>query len=578
MTVLSNMSDILNKFANVLSDVLIVDVSIVDIQMTRIAGTGVFESSVGNNIDDEGNILKSVIETGQKFIIENPRENEICLGCVKMADCKETFEMSTPIILDDEIIGGIGFVSFSKTQRDHLLENYDALVKFLDHTSEFIATKAAMTIEHKNNSDYLGILTHVIDKVDEGVMVINNQGELLCYNNMASSILGNSFNTAYQYTIEIRPLNHELLDYDEYEIKISDKIFNVAGKLYDSSGLLSSKTLIFKDIQTVKESILSSLTESDSMNNIIGESREMISLKQKIGLIAPSSSTVLITGESGTGKEMFAGVIHKESSRKSAPFIPINCGAIPEHLFESELFGYVRGAFTGADPKGKIGKFELADGGTIFLDEIGDMPIHVQVKILRVLENRTITKLGSNTEVSIDVRVIAATNHRLEELIEQGQFREDLFYRLNVIPLELPPLRNRIDDLPKLTDYFINKYANIFSKNIKGIQPSYYRAIQSYEWPGNIRELQNAIEYSINLLKSPYLLEDTHLPPRVFSDTGHKSRSSYNLEALEKEMILSCFEEYGHLADAKNIIASKLGIGIATLYRKLKKYDIHLSK
>ena len=247
---------------------------------------------------------------------------------------------------------------------------------------------------------------------------------------------------------------------------------------------------------------------------------------------------------------------------------------MPEHLLESELFGYVRGAVTGADPKGKIGKFELADKGTLFLDEIGDMPLYIQVKLLRTLEEREIVKLGSNQSMKIDVRIVAATHRPLEEMIQLGTFREDLFYRLNVIPLELPSLRERDDDLLEITFHFISKYADLFEKKVKAIDDQYLEQIRAYSWPGNIRELQNTIEYSINMLQPPYTLTKAHLPLRVHQKGSVQEITDFNLNQMEKELITACLKKFGHRKEGKKLAAQKLGISLATLYRKVKEYQI----
>ena len=226
--------------------------------------------------------------------------------------------------------------------------------------------------------------------------------------------------------------------------------------------------------------------------------RIMIAKKQAL-ITARSNSTVLITGESGTGKEMFAKAIHYASPREDKPFITVNCGAIPENLLESELFGYEKGAFTGASEKGKEGKFELADGGTIFLDEIGDMPLHLQVKILHVLQNMRFDRVGGSKSIIVDVRVIAATNKDLEKLIEEGSFREDLYYRLSVIPLSIPPLRERKDDIKQLMYHFLKKYNSFMNKKIERFSPEVEEIYTNHDWPGNVRELENAVEYGANM-------------------------------------------------------------------------------
>ena len=236
----------------------------------------------------------------------------------------------------------------------------------------------------------------------------------------------------------------------------------------------------------------------NSLDHIIGVSPRMEKLKQTIRTVASTQSTVLIYGESGTGKELVARAVHSCSPRVAEPFVSINCGAFPETLLESELFGYVKGAFTGAN-QNKCGLFEVADGGTIFLDEIGEMSLTMQVKLLRVLQERSVRPVGGTSEISIDVRVIAATNRDLERQVAENTFREDLYYRLNVIPISVPPLRDRREDLPLLVNHFVKKYASVAGKNILAAKAQSLEALAGYEWPGNVRQLENAIERAVAL-------------------------------------------------------------------------------
>lgn len=287
---------------------------------------------------------------------------------------------------------------------------------------------------------------------------------------------------------------------------------------------------------------------------------------------------MLITGESGTGKEMFARAIHNYSSRKKNSFIAINCGAIPESLLESEFFGYVKGAFTGADPKGKIGKFELADKGTIFLDEIGDMPLYLQVKLLRVLQEREIIRVGSNQPVKIDVRIIAATNKNLEEMIKEGLFRQDLYYRLNVIPFEIPPLRERYEDVKILVEYFADKYSELFNKKYKCIDDEVWNVFYKYDWPGNIRELENTMEFMVNIMDTSGIITRENIPKRIIENKNIEENRDMtdvlNLKEVEKQLIKKALAICGATTHGKREAAEKLGIGIATLYRKIEEYNL----
>lgn len=310
-----------------------------------------------------------------------------------------------------------------------------------------------------------------------------------------------------------------------------------------------------------------------SFDDIIGDSKELSKVKKSARLFAAGNSTILLQGESGTGKEVFARAIHTESSRGAGPFVAINCAALPENLIESELFGYVEGAFTGASKGGRIGKFELADGGTLFLDEIGEIPIHLQAKLLRALQERKIQKVGGSKEINIDVRIIAATNRDLELLVKEGMFREDLYYRLSVIPIFIPSLRERKGDIRQLAEYFCNIYSKALNKDIFGLEKTTLKILSEYSWPGNIRELQNAIEYAVNISSNSYL-KRTDLPEKILR--GRKSITETgiaelkDLHTVEYEYIQKAIETYGNTLEGKEKAAQVLGISLATLYRKLK--------
>lgn len=304
----------------------------------------------------------------------------------------------------------------------------------------------------------------------------------------------------------------------------------------------------------------------------LGTSSKIQEILELVKKVIPTKSTVLILGESGTGKGILAELIHYNSPRKDKPFIIINCSAIPETLLESELFGYKKGAFTGAvsDKKGLI---ELADGGTLFLDEIGDMPLSLQAKILRFLETGEFISLGDTVKKSVDVRIIAATNKDLVKLVKEGKFREDLYYRLSVIEIKIPPLRERREDIPVLVYYFIENISKEYEKKIKGITQEALSALVSYDWPGNVRELKNAIERAIIVAQGEYLtLED--LPEKFRKEKEFIPRSLKEaLEEYEKLLITNTLKQFNF---NKEQTARALNIDLATLYRKLKKYEIEL--
>lgn len=311
-----------------------------------------------------------------------------------------------------------------------------------------------------------------------------------------------------------------------------------------------------------------------TFDSIITQDPKMEYLKNLARTAAHSNSTVLILGESGTGKELFAQAIHKASYRKFGPFIPINCAAIPRELLESELFGYEPGAFTGASKDGKPGKFELANGGTIFLDEIGDMPLDMQVKLLRVLEEKEFERVGGNKKINLDARIIAATHDNIEQAMERGRFREDLYYRLNVINIDIPPLRERVDDIPLLAQHLLDSLCKELRSKNKKLNKKTLEILMMHKWPGNIRELRNILERSITISQVSEVLPE-HLPERFLNDSLDESKAKKIvplksiIENAEKEAILNAIISAN---GNKTLAAKRLGIHRTALYKKLAKY------
>ena len=306
--------------------------------------------------------------------------------------------------------------------------------------------------------------------------------------------------------------------------------------------------------------------------NIIAKSSKMQRLIELIKVVGKSNATVLITGESGTGKELVARAIHSQSHRRNKPFVAVSCAALPESLLESELFGHEKGSFTGAYSR-KKGKFEFASGGTLFLDEIGEMSANIQVHLLRVLEEKEFTRVGGNEPLRVDVRVISATNKDLRKAIEKQEFREDLYYRLNVVNIELPPLRERKEDIPLLAEHFLNKFASENRKEITGFSTDTVEFLLDYDWPGNVRELENAIERAVILAKDS-IITIADLPQKKISP-AYSTAQRKNLKEVEKEHILNILRETGeNYSQAARI----LGISRMTLYKKAREYDLSVKK
>ncbi|MDP1991527.1 MAG: sigma 54-interacting transcriptional regulator [Syntrophales bacterium] len=343
--------------------------------------------------------------------------------------------------------------------------------------------------------------------------------------------------------------------------------------LKDEQGRIVGAVETFRDV-SVEEKLRKAITEQYSFEDIISKNHRMHQLFDILPDVADSASTVLLEGESGTGKELFARAIHHLSPRKKQPFIAVNCGALPDTLLESELFGYKAGAFTDAK-KDKPGRFRLAERGTLFLDEIGDISPALQVRLLRVLQEKTYEPLGSVETVPSDVRIIAATNRRLQELVKEGKFREDLYYRINVIRMELPPLRDRLEDIPLLADHFIHHFNLLQKKDIPGLSGESLACLVSYDYPGNVRELQNIIERAFILCKSG-LIELHHLPENLCLSRSMESSGKnepMNMKDLEAVFITNMLrrQQWNRIKTAK-----ALGIHKSTLFRKIKALHIQI--
>ena len=465
MNFLHKIKKSIQKSAEMISEIIEIDVEVMDSELNRIVGTGILKTKIGINMADESHIYKKILNDGESRIIFNPRENRECLDCSQLKFCNEKFEVSMPIIVKNKIVGVIGLICFTENQKIHFIKNQESFITFLKQFSIYISNKVLEYLEEIDN----------------------------------------------------------------------DSLIN------------------FYSIQHQND-------------NFLFISPSMKVLYNRILQISKTFSNVLLTGETGTGKEIVAKAIHLNSNYSNNSFISINCGAIPENLFESELFGYIKGAFTGANPNGRIGKIQQAHNGTLFLDEIADMPLNMQVKLLRVLQEKKITPIGSNSEIDINIRIIAATNKNLDQLVLEGKFREDLFYRLNVVPLQIPSLKTRKEDIEVLSQHFIKKYCNLFKKNICKISKDAIEIFNKYDWPGNVRELENAIEFALNVIGDDEVIRIENLPEKITKFNSLISKSNFS------NLPFYNLKDYYNLSTKeKKEIAQKLGISLATLYRMIQK-------
>ncbi|OLN32699.1 sigma-54-dependent Fis family transcriptional regulator [Desulfosporosinus metallidurans] len=585
-----NLRDIkstVQQTADAIAAALKIEVEIADADLIRVAGTGKYKSRCGYPMDD-GFVYGHVMKTGVPVIIDNPGFNELCQPCPCRGNCLEYAEVAIPIRSEDQIIGVIGLVSFDEEQTKRLMDNKQSLLLFLEKMADLLVGKVVENQQNHERELLTNQLLTVLNLLHDGILLINDQQQVTHFNTHAGKLLdidAEQEQALYQL-LDDKKLWKAVERGETFSGPIQGK--RVATQLYcdvvpiTNNGSFEGAVVTLKDIQQIKKLVKeATVSEIEThFSQIIGNSSKMNELKTMALRVAPSKATLLIQGESGTGKELLARAIHQSSNRKGHAFIAINCGAIPENLLESELFGYEEGSFTGARRGGKLGKFELAHNGTIFLDEIGDMPLHLQVKILRVLQERRVERVGSNRSIPLDVRVIAATHRDLDEMVKSGEFREDLFYRLNVIPLTIPPLRERQEDIPILIQFYLDHYSTVTDKVVRGITPEAIEILTHYPWPGNVREMGNVIEYCVTMVVGEDNITPDILPKRVKTEPKAEIEAknlSLNLKILEREAImkaLTLVDAEGHKDDA----AKLLGISRATLYRKIKDYNIGENK
>lgn len=578
----------IQNIAEAISSVLEIDVTIVDSSLVRIAGTGTYFHKIGQQLE-EYSAFKYSLTTKKELIIEDPKSNEICNECYTREVCKEFAEVCCPIVYDDKSYGVIGLIAFTKEQADVIKFRKDDLMNFLHKMADLISSKLKAEIKTYEVELEKKKLKTLLDNMDKAVVSLDKDANIEKYNlkfkeifevkgNIIGSFIGDVLNFAKDNNFN-NISNDKSCSFTYRGAKKEFKgIYNIKPIILNEE--LKGYVLDFIDkVDAIKNYNKISNNHKIYLENIIGNSYAISKSKEEALMASKTNSTVLITGESGTGKELFARAIHNHSCRAGNPFIAINCAAIPDNLLESELFGYEEGAFTGAKKGGSLGKFELADKGSIFLDEIGDMSLHLQAKLLRVLQEKEVDKIGAKHNVSIDVRIIAATNKDLEHMVRKGTFREDLYYRLNVIPVVLPTLRQRKNDIHLLIEYMMKEYSNKLDKNVQDIDLQALEYLCEYSWPGNIRELQNVIEYSVNRCEGKIITLD-NLPNRIKRANSNEDQiieSNENiktLDELEKKEIIKALEKYKDYKKDKDLAAKALGISRATLYRKIERYKI----
>ena len=489
---------------------------------------------------------------------------------------------------DGELLGGIIVTTFYSATHPHTLGMAMAAAHAIEN--EWRAQKALIQCQaaFEQTDIASGLQKAIISSIPEGLIAIDPAGRITSLNEHARSMFGFNPANLTEMTLQnifSREENRSFWDMIEQQDSISDTEVRIRtsrgvsdysltfNNILLSSGAVIGKILIFAENRRIKSIVTKVIgaKANFTFNDLGYQNEHFKNIIDQACMISQSASNVLLLGESGTGKDILAQAIHNASPRKEGPYVAINCAAIPRDLIASELFGYSEGAFTGSKRGGNQGKFELADGGTIFLDEIAETPLEIQAVLLRVIEDKCVVRVGSSQIRSVDVRIISATNRDLPTQISKGNFRHDLYYRLNVFNVQLPPLRERTDDIPLLVERFIRKYATALGKTIDGTDEKVLDLLMSYRWPGNVRELQNVVERMVNYASGNRLTVDL-IPPEII-DTRRTGRRSLDFEPPE-EAEQRLIRHLLSLKFRKNKIAEQLNMSRANFYRKLKKYGL----
>lgn len=474
MSLLTQIGSFIQPCVHVISSIINAHVTVVDDELVRIGGSGLYEPLVGKT-GFHDSFFEKLLQSGEPGLVTDTRKDAGCADCENKECCETRAVLGFPIRYQGNVIGVIGISAFDDDEYAYIVENHEKLIEFVK---------------------YIGLL-------------IENQLQ------------------SVQYA-------------DQLKLQLGE------------------------------------VSRQNSHSNIIGECPKMRELFALAERVVGSDSTVLITGESGTGKEEMAKHLHSRSRRRDGPMISVNCGAIPENLIESELFGYEGGSFTGAKKSGSAGKFELADTGTLFLDEVGELSPAAQSKLLRFLQERTIERVGGKKLIPIDVRIIAATNQDLEQMVRNHTFRQDLYYRLNVIPMKMPPLREREGDILLLAKYYLGFYNKKLHKRLKGFDLRAQTALRTYDWPGNVRELRNIVEYLVNIAVGEEIRAED-LPAYLHREQGSSGQGKHTLSEMVQNYersILETYLKYAVTREEKLLLAKELGISQATLYRKISQYHL----
>lgn len=575
MTNLEVIRPFIERFITAVSNSLRLEMAIFDGSCQLFYCTPTYSKKKGRSVHTPS--LQEVIANGS-ILINTPGKMASCIGCRFRDHCPSTIEILCCIHAGTEVAGVLAFTSFTKEGQKRITENNTIYLNAITEMANLFGSQLESITSGQGPANLDASILPVMELCDQPVLLTDAHGVILQYNQLAEDLLKVcELTSASLWQIFPNSVVKRIMegnDLFEKSVTIGGMATKISTRAIKTSGQITGFYIRISDQ-------LRALSKDTSyFEGIIGTSPAISEVQRMIRRIADSPTPVLITGETGTGKELIARAIHEQSRRSKYPFVAINCSSIPDNLFESELFGYEEGSFTGAKKGGKIGKIEMAQGGTLFLDEIGEMPLFAQPKLLRILQEYELERVGSNKKIHLDIRVIAATNRDLGEMVTEKTFRGDLYYRINVINLKLPPLRTRRDDIIPISENYIKKLKLKMDTSLSSISPEARQLLLDYEWPGNVRQLQNVIEYAANLCETDVLM------PGDLPETMHGERISSlppvspfpaSQDSRDQEL-LELFDKYGYTLEGKKRIADELHISLRTLYRRISRLKKELSK
>lgn len=571
MTQLESVRSGIEHFVSAAAEAFRVEAAVFNQESSLFFCTPTYLKKKGNAV--HYTFIQDVIVNGSVLVTE-PGKMPSCIGCRFNEHCPSTMEILCCIHSGTEVAGVISFTSFTKEGQKRISENTDIYLNAITKLSSLIGEYLQQFSGDSTAADTEKLIESLMSLCEQPLLLTDPNGVVLRYNQLADKILKfcNVSSTSLRQIFSEDMARRITSGNDLFEKKAS--IGENTAKVTTRS--IYSQNRLHSILVRLSNEFYENLPESGAFERLIGSSHAFVHIQNLIKRVADSPTPILITGETGTGKELVARSFHEQSRRNKYPFVAINCSSIPENLFESELFGYEEGSFTGAKKGGKMGRIEMAQGGTLFLDELGEMPLSVQPKLLRVLQEYELERVGSTKKIHLDIRIVAATNRDLREMIKEGKFREDLFYRISVINVKLPPLRDRKEDIIPISLNYLERLKTKMTTPLRTISHEAEQAFLSYSWPGNIRELQNVVEYAANLCDSDTLtLADLpeHMRGLEECPDTEKQKETPLPDSQEKQ-ILDLLSTYGHTLEGKKKIAADLGISLRTLYRKLNKMNL----